>query len=100
MAAAVAEGAINIEHVAEITAFFAKVRLFVGQTIDDQGQATRCDQCLDFIKTKVGGHQASCATVTAQMTALYYPALRPENRDAGHHLPHRRRRHGEPPDPR
>jgi pyruvate dehydrogenase E1 component len=31
---------------------------------------------------KVGGHQASCASVTALMTALYFHALRPEDRVA------------------
>ncbi|MBI4485617.1 MAG: transketolase, partial [Acidobacteria bacterium] len=31
---------------------------------------------------KVGGHQASCASVTALMTALYFAILRPEDRVA------------------
>ncbi|MFZ5717941.1 MAG: transketolase [Pseudomonadota bacterium] len=31
---------------------------------------------------KVGGHQASCASMTAIMTALYFHALRPEDRVA------------------
>ena len=31
---------------------------------------------------KVGGHQASCASVSALMTALYFHALRPEDRVA------------------
>ena len=31
---------------------------------------------------KVGGHQASCASVAALMTALYFDALRPEDRVA------------------
>jgi len=32
--------------------------------------------------TKVGGHQASCASVTAIMAALYFDALRPQDRVA------------------
>ena len=31
---------------------------------------------------KVGGHQASCASMTTIMTALYFHALRPEDRVA------------------
>jgi len=31
---------------------------------------------------KVGGHQASCATVTPVMSALYFHTLRPEDRVA------------------
>src|SRR6516165_11177800 len=31
---------------------------------------------------KVGGHQASCASVTTLMTALYFEVLRPEDRVA------------------
>ena len=31
---------------------------------------------------KVGGHQASCASITAIMTALYFHALRPQDRVA------------------
>ena len=31
---------------------------------------------------KVGGHQASCASVTAIMTALYFEILRPQDRVA------------------
>ena len=31
---------------------------------------------------KVGGHQASCASMTAMMTALYFDVLRPEDRVA------------------
>ena len=31
---------------------------------------------------KVGGHQASCASITAIMTALYFGALRPQDRVA------------------
>lgn len=31
---------------------------------------------------KVGGHQASCASITTLMTALYFAALRPEDRVA------------------
>lgn len=31
---------------------------------------------------KVGGHQASCASITAVMTALYFHALRPEDKVA------------------
>ncbi|OYU73376.1 MAG: hypothetical protein CFE32_21095, partial [Alphaproteobacteria bacterium PA3] len=31
---------------------------------------------------KVGGHQASCASITAVMTALYFHALRPQDKVA------------------
>jgi pyruvate dehydrogenase E1 component len=31
---------------------------------------------------KVGGHQASCASMTTLMTALYFAALRPQDRVA------------------
>ena len=31
---------------------------------------------------KVGGHQASCASVTTLMTALYFDVLRPQDRVA------------------
>ncbi|MFN8731678.1 MAG: transketolase, partial [Hyphomonadaceae bacterium] len=31
---------------------------------------------------KVGGHQASCASMTSLMTALYFKALRPQDRVA------------------
>ena len=31
---------------------------------------------------KIGGHQASCASMVSIMTALYFTALRPEDRVA------------------
>jgi pyruvate dehydrogenase E1 component len=31
---------------------------------------------------KIGGHQASCASITAIMTALYFHALRPQDKVA------------------
>ena len=36
----------------------------------------------DELDVKVGGHQASCASMTTLMTALYFHALRPEDRVA------------------
>ena len=36
----------------------------------------------DDVSVKVGGHQASCASISSIMTALYFHTLRPQDRVA------------------
>ncbi len=65
------------DHIAHLEALDTRLRWLSAWTIHN---ANHLRESRDGIK--VGGHQASCASITAIMTALYFHALEPNDRVA------------------
>ncbi len=76
-AAAPARSNIHAERVARLTQLEARLRWLSAWTIHN---ANHLRESRDGLK--VGGHQASCASMTTIMATLYFDALRPEDRVA------------------
>ena len=74
---AIARPAIEAETVAQIEALDARLRWLSAWTIHN---ANHLRESRDGLK--VGGHQASCASMTAIMAALYFGALGPNDKIA------------------
>ncbi|MBS0475102.1 MAG: transketolase, partial [Proteobacteria bacterium] len=65
------------DRIAQIQAIDARLRWLSAWTIHN---ANNIRPSRDGVK--VGGHQASCASITAIMAALYFHALRPQDKVA------------------
>jgi pyruvate dehydrogenase E1 component len=68
---------LSLDHIAQLEALDTRLRWLAAWTIHN---ANHLRESPDGIK--VGGHQASCASITAIMTALYFHALEPNDRVA------------------
>lgn len=77
MEAPAGRGRVDPETVALLEAIEARLRWLSAWTIH---HANHIRESRDGLK--VGGHQASCASITAIMTALYFGALRPQDKVA------------------
>jgi pyruvate dehydrogenase E1 component len=75
--APVAPDLARAEQVALLTQIEARLRWLSSWTVHN---ANNLREKRDGLK--VGGHQASCASITAVMTALYFHALRPQDKVA------------------
>jgi pyruvate dehydrogenase E1 component len=64
-------------NIAQLEAIEARLRWLASWTIHNANHIRPSRDGL-----KVGGHQASCSSITALMTALYFHALRPQDRVA------------------
>src|SRR3546814_428171 len=67
----------NVVDISSLEALEARLRWLASWTIHNANHVRESRDGL-----KVGGHQASCASITAIMAALYFHALRPQDKVA------------------
>src|SRR3546814_11203461 len=70
----------NVVDISSLEALEARLRWLASWTIHNANHVRESRDGL-----KVGGHQASCASITALMAALYFHALRPPDKVAVQH---------------
>src|SRR3546814_5254326 len=70
----------NVVDISSLEALEARLRWLASWTIHNANHVRESRDGL-----KVGGHQASCASITAIMAALYFHALRPQDKRSEEH---------------